>query len=37
MGGVCSSILAVLARVQQGTIQKPRTAVLPDPKECSNV
>ena len=38
-GGIFSSRLAVLARAQRGTIQKPRTEyspVLPDPKECSN-
>ena len=38
-GGIFSSRLAVLARAQQGTIQKPRTEyspVLTDPKECSN-
>ena len=38
-GGIFSSRLAVLARAQRGTIQKPRTEyspVLPDLKECSN-
>ena len=38
-GGIFSSRLAVLARAQRGTIQKPRneySPVLPGPKECSN-
>ena len=37
--GIFSARLAVSARAQRGTIQKPRTEyspILPDPKECSN-